>query len=112
MLAKKPQRVKLISRSLKSILLSNDAIFRRVCCRIRQSLPISVVFTQQPLPRMSRSKLLPCVLTIAGSDPSGSAGMQADLKTFAAYGVHGLGAIAAITAQNTREVTAVHVLPA
>lgn len=61
---------------------------------------------------MPQLKLPPSVLTIAGSDPSGSAGVQADLKTFAAHGVHGLSAIAAITAQNTREVTAVHVLPA
>ncbi len=50
-------------------------------------------------------------LTIAGSDPGGGAGIQADLKTFAAHGVHGLSAIAALTAQNTRGVTAVHVPP-
>ena len=53
----------------------------------------------------------PCVLTIAGSDSGGGAGIQADLKTFAAHRVHGLSAIAAVTAQNTRAVTSVHAVP-
>ncbi|KAF1709993.1 bifunctional hydroxymethylpyrimidine kinase/phosphomethylpyrimidine kinase [Pseudoxanthomonas kalamensis DSM 18571] len=48
-------------------------------------------------------------LTIAGSDSGGGAGIQADLKTFAAHRVHGLSAIAALTAQNTRGVSAVDV---
>ena len=48
-------------------------------------------------------------LTIAGSDSGGGAGVQADLKTFAAHRVHGLSAVAALTAQNTRGVLAVHV---
>ena len=50
-------------------------------------------------------------LTIAGSDSGGGAGIQADLKTFAAHGVHGLSALAALTAQHTQGVTAVHAPP-
>ncbi len=55
---------------------------------------------------------VPKVLSIAGSDPSGGAGVQADLKTFGALGCYGMAAITALTAQNTRGVTAVHVPPA
>jgi len=50
-------------------------------------------------------------LSIAGSDPSGGAGIQADLKTFHQFGVYGMAAITALTAQNTVGVSAVHVVP-
>ena len=58
-----------------------------------------------------KNLVTPIALTIAGSDSGGGAGIQADLKTFHAHDVHGLSAIAAITSQNTRGVTAVHAVP-
>jgi len=55
---------------------------------------------------------IPCVLTIAGSDSGGGAGIQADLKTFSALGVYGTTAITALTAQNTKGVKEIFPLPA
>lgn len=66
------------------------------------------VFFEQAYPAMTT----PVALTIAGSDSSGGAGIQADLKTFAALRVYGASAITALTAQNTNGVTGIHVVPA
>jgi hydroxymethylpyrimidine/phosphomethylpyrimidine kinase len=55
---------------------------------------------------------IPIALTIAGSDSSGGAGVQADLKTFAAFGVYGASVITALTAQNTTGVSGIHQVPA
>jgi hydroxymethylpyrimidine/phosphomethylpyrimidine kinase len=56
--------------------------------------------------------MIPNLLSIAGSDPSGGAGIQADLKTFAALGCYGMAVLTALTAQNTHGVRDVHVPPA
>ncbi|MDQ4085858.1 MAG: bifunctional hydroxymethylpyrimidine kinase/phosphomethylpyrimidine kinase [Actinomycetota bacterium] len=55
--------------------------------------------------------MIPNVLTIAGTDPSGGAGIQADLKTFSALGAFGTSVVTALVAQNTRGVDAVHEVP-
>ena len=56
--------------------------------------------------------MTPTALTVAGSDPSGGAGIQADLKTFSALGAYGTAVLTALTAQNTQGVTGVHPVPA
>ncbi len=55
--------------------------------------------------------MIPTALTIAGSDPSGGAGIQADLKTFSALGVYGMSAITALTVQNTQGVSGIYLVP-
>lgn len=57
------------------------------------------------------TRTIPKALTIAGVDPSGGAGVLADIKTFSALGAYGTGVIAALTAQNTRSVTGIHGVP-
>lgn len=60
----------------------------------------------------SQPRRIANALTIAGSDPSGGAGIQADLKTFSAFGVYATSVLTALTAQNTRGVTGIHRVPA
>src|SRR5215813_467539 len=61
--------------------------------------------------RQGHRHMTPIALTIAGSDSSGGAGIEADLKTFSALGVYGASVITALTAQNTEGITAIHEVP-
>ncbi|WP_458111128.1 bifunctional hydroxymethylpyrimidine kinase/phosphomethylpyrimidine kinase [Arthrobacter sp. R1-13] len=77
--------------------------------------PLSSTFLPSPAAADSASAVLrtiPRVLAIAGSDPSGGAGIQADLKSIAANGGYAMAVVTALTAQNTQGVRAVHVPPA
>ena len=60
---------------------------------------------------MKEREISPCCLTVAGSDSGGNAGVQADLRAFHAYGLHGCTVFAALTAQNPFGVTAIHGVP-
>ncbi len=71
-----------------------------------------ILFDRNDVTPMAASRCIPNTLTIAGSDPSGGAGIQADLKTLSALGTYATSVITALTAQNTRGVSSVHPLPA
>lgn len=73
--------------------------------------PLNLIWIM-PAKGVARIMAIPNILTIAGSDPSGGAGIQADLKTIAANGAYGMSVITALTAQNTKGVAGIHMVPA
>ncbi len=87
-----------------------DARYRAGASRPRRSRRL-VLAAPPSLAAMPLDRRPPVCLTIAGSDSGGGAGIQADLKAFAACGAHGASALTALTAQNTVGVLGVHVVP-
>jgi hypothetical protein len=82
------------------------------CSATRNRAAALAVIASSKVECMTADLSMRIALTIAGSDPGGGAGIQADLKTFAAFGVYGASAITAVTVQSTRGVEAVEPLPA
>src|SRR3954453_24036865 len=82
---------------------------KATCCQWPAALPPARQSRGRPA---SETMTIPIALTIAGSDGSAGAGIQADLKTFAAFGVYGASVITALTAQNTLGVRGIHRVPA
>lgn len=75
-----------------------------------QRSPLPPQFAPELAPSANRGQV-PRVLSIAGTDPTGGAGLQADLKAFSAHGAYGMGAVTALVSQNTHGVRDVHVPP-
>src|SRR5262249_49636046 len=80
-------------------------------CRLSGRLAVHRSRRREAAGTMKAAMATPIAVTIAGSDSSGGAGIQADLKTFSALGVYGASVIAALTAQNTEGVAAIHEVP-
>lgn len=95
--------------NLRTILIST--FLTKASTSFLTELPLFCIILPWAYSGNDRMLQVPRVLTVAGSDSGGGAGIQADLKTYQARGVFGASAISALTAQNTRGVKGVHTVP-
>ena len=100
--------IRLSSISFEKMYNTSDLYFP---LETRSFLSMGNIESYNSPPMVMETRTLPVACTIAGSDSGGGAGIQADLKTFAALGVWGLSVLTAVTAQNTREVKGIHLVP-